>query len=175
MKPSHLLLHTPLNCVYFNAQSLKNKLNCLNALTTPQTLSLICITESWLDDSVPNTLIGGPNYQVYRKDRIGRGGGVCVLVHNDIQHNFHLPSNRFPDLEVLTIDLFIPSRHRIITVYRPPATDTPYTTLLSEFLRVQTDIADPVTVLGDFNFPLVDWNNFSFPDLQNCILSLGIV
>ena len=52
---------------------------------TPVFYDLIFITESWLDDTVTNDLIDHQchypcHYHIARRDRDGRGGGVCILL-----------------------------------------------------------------------------------------------
>ena len=39
---------------------------------------IIAVTETWLTTAVSDDDIGLDNYNVYRKDRQGRGGGVLV-------------------------------------------------------------------------------------------------
>jgi len=41
------------------------------------------ITESWLDSSIPDSLlVADYNYHIFRKDLSSRGGGVCVFIKN---------------------------------------------------------------------------------------------
>ena len=68
--------------ICFNAHSLNNKLVELYSLLEGKLFSnnkcdVIDINETWLNISSPDSLlINGLSYNVYRKDRPSRGGGV---------------------------------------------------------------------------------------------------
>ncbi len=61
---------------------------------------IIGVSETWLTQSVTDEDINLESYDVYRKDRNGRGGGVCIYV------NSALPSKRREDLETPTLELY---------------------------------------------------------------------
>jgi len=117
-----------LNCILFNARSLKNKLPDLHFVLYNETINydVLCITETWLTTSVTDAMIDPKGlYTVYRYDRPdGRmGGGVCVLVkacHNVVYVDLQLSHASF---ECVCFDLFI-SYHviRMFVIYRPPST-----------------------------------------------------
>ena len=69
-----------------NANHLLNKVDDLYSIVTSHEVDVVCITESWLDSSTPNTLCTIGNYEIYRKDRLcGLGGGVICYVSSAIQ------------------------------------------------------------------------------------------
>ena len=75
-------------CVCFNSRSIINKLHELPLfLQSLRIMPKICaITETWLrpkDDDILFTSIV-PEYNLYRADRQGRGGGVALLCHNSV-------------------------------------------------------------------------------------------
>ena len=41
-------------------------------------VSAICITETWLSPNVPDSCVAIPGYNLFCKDRITTGGGVCI-------------------------------------------------------------------------------------------------
>ena len=45
---------------------------------------VICVSESWLDNSILDTDIHIPNYAVFRKDRNRHGGGVLIYVSDSL-------------------------------------------------------------------------------------------
>ena len=71
-----------LHCIMFNARSLKNKLPDFYEIICNNSYNCIFITETWLNDNLPNSLLDPENmFNVYRDDRIDRiGGGVCCLI-----------------------------------------------------------------------------------------------
>ena len=47
----------------------------------------MCITETWLSDSVPDSSVLIPGYNLLRKDRVETsGGGVCIFVDSEIPY-----------------------------------------------------------------------------------------
>jgi len=71
------------HCFLFNSRSLLNKLPELyNMLYNDNAIDCICVTESWLHDEIPDSLLDPKSmYTVMRCDRVGlRGGGVCLFV-----------------------------------------------------------------------------------------------
>ena len=67
-----------------NFQSIKNKkaetLNIIDSYNP----EIIIGTETWLNDSVHNSEIFPPNYNIYRRDRRDGFGGVLIAVKADI-------------------------------------------------------------------------------------------
>lgn len=46
---------------------------------------IFAVSESWLSYDIPDYLISIPGYQLYRTDRITRGGGVALYVIGTIR------------------------------------------------------------------------------------------
>ena len=69
-----------------NANHLLNKIDDLYSIVSCHKVDVVCITESWLDSTTPNTLCTIGDYEIYRKDRLrGLGGGVLCYVSRSIQ------------------------------------------------------------------------------------------
>ena len=73
-----------LTIVSLNARSIANKfldlkVEVLEALNFP---SIVCLTETWLHDGIPNSFFPYENlYHIFRRDRVDRpGGGVCIMI-----------------------------------------------------------------------------------------------
>lgn len=116
-----------MSCVLFNAQSIKNKLNELHYLLHLSSFDIICITETWLNDTVPdNIIIDSSSYSVFRSDRkMSRGGGVMVLTKNNLTvTSVKVPSN-FDHLELCVVDVILSDsiNVRLFTCYRPPSSN----------------------------------------------------
>lgn len=46
--------------------------------------NIVAITETWLDLSVLDNEIVPPGYNIFRKDRGSRGGGVALIVQSSL-------------------------------------------------------------------------------------------
>lgn len=77
-----------------NCRSVKNKVEELSGLILSVQADIILGTESWLDDSILDHEVFPRCFNVYRKDRSLHGGGVFLLVNNNLQsHQLDLAEN----------------------------------------------------------------------------------
>ncbi len=99
-----------------NVQSLDNKLCELRARISYQRETrdccVICLTETWMSATVPDSAIELTGFSVHRSDRTkeltgkSRGGGVCFYINNSWcdERNIHsIKSFCSPDLEFHTL------------------------------------------------------------------------
>jgi hypothetical protein len=151
----------------FNARSIKNKLHDLHCLLSVTKSDVICITETWLNSTLPDYLIINNNsYCVFRKDRIASkvGGGVCILTRNGIVNAVlvSLPA-KYANLEMCVIDIFTEScTIRLFNCYRAPSTNrfTESINYIKDMCTCITELTPhnhSVLIVGDFNFPSLDW------------------
>ena len=52
-----------------------NKIDQFQSVVYAGNFDFACITETWLTDAVCNSELLPTSYTVYRRDRVGRGGG----------------------------------------------------------------------------------------------------
>lgn len=163
-----------LTVTYLNARSVKsvnrerNKLVQLNNLISLNKPSIVAITETWLTADINDNELLPANYALYRKDRSDtcpgkRGGGVFIGVDSCVK------SMRRADLEspceilVCEVRPQNHSRLAIVLCYRPPDSDAKqFTQHLHDVMTKVSREFKVVCLLGDFNFPNIDW---SFPNL----------
>jgi len=156
-------------CFYFNARSLNSvsKRQELLRILDEEKFGVILITETWLNETTPSALLcHNTNYALYRCDRKGNrhGGGVCMFVHNSFSASAQKLPTRFETLEFVCIDILAKKDHtRFLCVYRPPNSDqlAAYTEKLCDLITVVCSVNYPVYVLGDFNYPDIEWNPVS--------------
>ena len=142
----------------WNARSLSNKINHFHSLVYLRQPSIFAVTETWLSDFHTDGEIAPTGYNIFRKDRQGRGGGVLLAI--DIQ----IPTTLLfspPSLEVLTVRLKLNKVIVVSVVYVPPSIDSlSFSTLLS-YMGTLFSTGDPVFILGDFNCPDIEWTTLS--------------
>ena len=73
-----------LHFLHINTRSLLPKLDELRHIAIKSKASVIGITETWLDDSLPDSEVEIPGYSLQRQDRNRNGGGVCVYINSNI-------------------------------------------------------------------------------------------
>lgn len=118
--------------------------------------SIVCLTETWLNDTVIDSEISPAGYALLRKDRrAGRGGGVAVLIKSNLEFSL-LPD--LPGTETIWCKIYIKGIVIVIGVlYRPPNSDD-IVPAINDYL-VSNKLYDCRLLLaGDFNLPHVNWN-----------------
>lgn len=97
-----------------------------------------------------------PGYNIYRKDRESRGGGVAVLIKRSIEAVF--VDNPF-GLECACLRFSCWGFSFILyALYRPPDAGIDYVAKLRDhMLQFQNS---KIILIGDFNFPGVNWERF---------------
>ena len=70
-----------LHIIHYNARSMLPKLDELRAVCKATKPDIICIVETWLDDSISDNDISLSDYQVFRRDRNRHDGGIAVYAH----------------------------------------------------------------------------------------------
>jgi len=152
---------------------MKNKLPELSQLLQSGNFDIICITETWFDASLPDSLIvDGSCYNVFRCDRETRsGGGVCICVKSwlnckliDIQQ---VIAER--NIDILCLDLLCTvTNYRIFAWYIPPKQSSYSTT--ADFAQIFNQIESfmycdaSIVFIGDFNFPELSWSRDLLPE-----------
>ena len=124
--------------------------------------AVIAITESWLKDYITDAQVSIEGYRVYRSDRDKRKGGGCLLyLHDQLLVN---DICRYKDRENNMVCCYLEASHTIVaTIYRPPDSDPlSFSSLLSCLQQKIDKISDnrrmpDLYILGDFNFPEIDW------------------
>lgn len=127
-----------------------------HALVYMRSADIITISESFLGKNISDADIALPDYQLFRKDRDRRGGGVLVFVHNSlsVSRRADLENN---NIEALWLELALHSGKLFLgTYYRPPGDDlhgiTEFMTALQDSIdRVFMENPKSLLLLGDFN------------------------
>jgi ribonucleases P/MRP protein subunit RPP40 len=148
-----------LNCLYFNARSIVNKIQDLELLLRDENPDIVGITETWLNASILDSEMMIEGYTLLRKDRRDnrRGGGVAFYIKNEI--NFvcreDLFEENFP--EALFCNIICGNEVTLIGIcYRPPNSLIENDMALYTLLHRVTE--NKAVIVGDFNFPELDWS-----------------
>ena len=99
-----------INCCYLNIRSLVNKLSLFQSYIYSSDYDIICLTETWLTDLIFDQEILPTSYNIYRKDRPSRGGGVLIAIKDTIPA-LVIPSNlssHAPEIITVRLNLTFP-------------------------------------------------------------------
>lgn len=172
-----------INCLYFNARSLKKNFQIIEDFISQSELSyhLIVVTETWLFSNETH-FYNFPNYNAFHSNRdCSRGGGVAIYVHNNYDNANEIGNKSFNGNNCLAIEL-LKEKKNICVVYRQPnsSTDPSGTTFIDEFNNFLSKYNNAF-IFGDFNFNIfetsritdkykdsVTLNNFVFLNSFSC-------
>ncbi|KAK3548881.1 hypothetical protein QTP70_021256, partial [Hemibagrus guttatus] len=165
-------LRTPLPGIFLsNVRSLCNKMDELTLQMNKNrdfpTSCVLCFTETWLCDAIPDSALQLGGFNLYRADRHTelsgktKGGGICFYTNNSWCNDVKVLSQLCsPDLEAFIINckpFYSPrefSSFILVGVYIPPQGNVreAQRALADEIQSVERTNPDAlVIVLGDFN------------------------
>ena len=67
-----------------NVRALTNKVDEIQKIAELNSISAICITETWLSPQVPDSCVAIPGYNLFCKDQITIEGGVCIYLDHKV-------------------------------------------------------------------------------------------
>ena len=155
---THNATPNDLHICLLNTRSLVNKLSNFQSLVCSSDYSIFCITETWLSKDIFDNEILPYGYSIYRKDRDSRGGGVLLAVKNNI---ISTQMSSPPDVEIVSVLISTSNPFIICVIYIPPNSSDTYHEQLHIYLTNLVNDSKPIILLGDFNFPDVDWATYS--------------
>ena len=78
--------NTGLKLAHINARSLYPKLDEIREIVIKSNIDILCISETWLDNTILNSEISIPGYSIARNDRNREGGGVLMYLRDGISY-----------------------------------------------------------------------------------------
>ena len=163
----HKVTKDCLDCYYFNATSIRDKLDEFNSHFTKNDYDLISISETWCNESVlKGEILKQQQYNVFRRDRDlqvwdKKDGGGCLLAVST-----SITAKRRKDLEDLSleivwVELKLSSAHSLFvgTVYMNYPNVALLNALENSFSKVLScaNPNDSIICFGDYNMPLLSW------------------
>lgn len=146
--------------LYSNVRSVLNKRDALSSIFDDCAADVVVLTETWLTPSIANAELFSceNNYTVYRCDRDeSPGGGVLIAVADYIVSS---PVVIASPLEFVCVSVHVNYQNVIICgCYRPPSATPLFCEQLHDVLNdiVKRHPHTPVVLLGDFNYPKINW------------------
>ena len=120
-------------CFLHNVRSLKTITASTNKLNDYKNNILIhkplcyAMVETWLDHTIQDTEIAVPGYNTFRKDRVGRGGGLLFVISDSYRSNRRIDletsSTQYNEILVCEVTFSINCTWVFILFYRPPSAD----------------------------------------------------
>lgn len=156
-KPTYPLSQSKgLKIALLNINSLKKHIDELRIAAPDLALDILAINETKLDKTYSDGQLMIEGYNLIRRDRDSRGGGVCFYVRDSI--NFARKSELEDDnLELLALEIKNPNSlpFLVLTWYRPPNFDLQYFDNFRNLLQNIDNKYDEIFILGDLNCNLL--------------------
>lgn len=151
--------------LYTNIRSIQNKLYEFHSVVEYYSPQIIGLTETWLNNVIQSSYLSLPSYTIYRNDRNTRGGGVLLAINSKLKSCIVQEQS---ECEILAVDIMLLFKKiRVICVYIPPNVDSQ---ILKDYIKTLSSLTHNIEkylILGDFNFPNVNWKEKSFPNETN--------
>jgi exonuclease III len=151
-----------LRCWYTNADSLMGKFEEFK-LRVWQNFDIIGVVETWTYDNISDSEMNMDGYTMYRKDRKDTKGGGVVLYIRDTIISTSIDKEIHQDFQESTWCLVELEETSLIVglCYRSPSsTSENNQRLLKEVEKAaKCKRSDHVVIMGDFNYPTIDYKN----------------
>lgn len=165
-------LHEVLNMkgiriAHINSRSFLPKFEIIEHDFLDGNLEVLCITETWLKEHIPNAMLLNKNYNLLRRDRkqqrelngkTKNGGGLCIYIRNNIVYEEVDLCDvlDIKDIEFLIVKLVIGGNktHFLVLVYRPPNSNVQVALDNLRMIIDRVRNAHPrgdLTLIGDYN------------------------
>ena len=174
--------------LHLNCGSMLNKTEEIQLIIDTLNPDILCITETWLDHSVPAQGHVPRGYKIIRKDRSddfkqkygrNRGGGIAVIYkeHLKIEKKNYMTDEVE---EILWVHVKVKQSFMLGVVYRNEYTDLMKENeaaecKIEENVRRASEISDRLIITGDFNIDDSDTSSNLTKQLNNIYNSYSLV
>ena len=117
-----------------------------------KSFDIIAFNETRLDPSISDGEVKIYGYDLIRKDRSRKGGGVCIFLRSSI--NYQNRSDLVPnDLEGVCLEIFKPNSKPFViaSIYRPPDCSSDFFTNFESMIKAIDNEDKELHILGDLN------------------------
>ena len=169
--------HKGLKVGHLNVRSLYNKYDEIMSILTQSQLGILCLNETWLDNTITNSQIHIPGYVIERRDRNRCGGGVSMYIREDIDYELRTDIASVNTLvESLWVEIkCINSMPCLISsIYRPPSARVDYYNGILDILDKASLENKDIILSADLNIDYVMDESFSSNPVHHIEILYGI-
>ena len=138
-----------------NIRSLYYKHDEIKLLLAESNIDVLCLSETWLDSTIPDSQIHIPGYTLERKDRNREGGGVLMYIRHDISYDVRYDITSVSShVENLWVEVKLsPTLPCLIScMYIPPSSRIEYLNGMLDILDKATAEDKNIIIPADLNF-----------------------
>lgn len=106
---------------HFNIRSLCSAFGLFSDFVLEEEYDIVGLSETWLHTGIPDSGVSIPGYDILRKDRNGRGGGVAFYYKNSLKCKILTLPPSTSHLEQIWVSVKVQGKHMCLgSLYRPP-------------------------------------------------------
>lgn len=167
----NLFCKNSVKCFYTNVDSLSNKKNELKILVkdfAPHVFGLTEIYPKRTRFPVTDAQFCIDGYSMITPDVRGRRG-VALFIHQSMPAEVYHMMGTYPGIEHVWVVVTLGAEKLLLgSVYRSPSCSEGENDALNDLVEHASSLKfDKIIVMGDFNFPEIDWRNSSHPSNPN--------
>lgn len=150
-----------LKCLYTNANSIVGKM--AEFRQRMDGIDVAGITESWANEYINDAELHVDGFNMFRTDRVGaKGGGLLLYVSDRLEATYNHRMNQSNFNEAIWCNITLAGGRLLLGLcYRSPSSSTDNNECLLKMLdqAISKTGAARVLILGDFNYPEIDYEN----------------
>ena len=149
---------TSLVIAHINIRSMRNKVDELQLLLKKLSIDIMCVSETWLTDTITDNTANIAGYDITRCDRISNSyGGVAILIRDNLVHKIRDDLKTEKSMEILWIEVQYQFNKTILVtyVYRPPTASVAYFNDMVDTIEKAHNTDKHMVILGDMNYNYV--------------------
>ena len=145
-------------CSYLNINSFRYKLCSIKELLTTNTVDMLIIAETKLDDTFTNSQFEVDNYHLWRADRSSHGGGILVYLRSDLACDRKSKLEcQFIESVFVEINFNKDKKFLVSGLYRPPTmSDEQFTKDFNKTFDKILMSYENIIILGDLNYNMMN-------------------
>lgn len=174
-----------LQIIHSNVRSLFPKIDQLRHDFINESIDILCISESWLTENIPNKLVAIDGYNLLRNDREDRrGGGTCIFIKKDLDYDIILPnmSNQLVEIQCISLQGKKDTTQTfksiiIVLIYRPPNSNSRLAcNCIKEYITQIQDLEKKeLIIVGDLNWDCLDPKSIGASIINEISIEFGLV
>ena len=161
-----------LKILHININGIRSKIKSIHEVLDDNVFDIICINESKLDNSIPDSLLTHVRYTLHRRDRnfsggegFGRnGGGLLIFIRKNYIHSVEVCNNFEAMHLAITHKQF--KAHILVCYKSPSINDSDYLEFLNSKVS-DLNPNDPLFIIGDLNMDLNSVNGKQLQEFMN--------
>ena len=144
-----------LKIAHLNIHYLYPKLDEIKLLISRQKFDILCLCETFLNNSFSDTELSIEHYDIFRLDRECHGGGLLIYVRDNLTCKPRLDLQSKP-IESIWLEIHQPNSKGVLLCYcyRPPSSRAEWLEYFTTQLEKSLAEEKENLILGDFNFDL---------------------